>query len=182
METWQKYILGAAGLILAIGVIWKQFLKPTLDFYVTAKEMVPLLKHLTKVFGDDPNALTVLEDIARQFKTDSGSSLKDQVNRLEVAAEKQEANAEHLKIGVETQKSLAQDDREQLRKLLIEFGVNAQKMSDLGSMLEHIQKNAAGVAHDLAESHRRADQVSDQPHGAAADAAAQQTAKEKRET
>lgn len=189
METWQKYILGAAGLLLALGVIWRQFLKPTLDFYSTAKQLVPLLKEIARVFGNDPDALGELKMIAAQFTTDGGSSLKDQINRLEATAERQEqaaqkaeANAEHLKVGVATQKSLAQDDREQLQKMLVEFGVNARLMATLTKHVEEIQKNAAHVADDLREAHKRADEVSDQPHGAAADAAAQQTAKEKRET
>lgn len=186
MEGWQKYILGAAALIIAVGVIWRQFLKPTLAFYGTATEMVPLMKHLTKVFGDDPSALTVLEDIARQFKADSGSSLKDQVNRLEAAigrqeeaAKRVEADAEHLKVGVAAQKELAEDDRKQLRNLLIELGINARAMADLREAVNDIQKDARNVATDLAAAHKRADEVGDQPHGAAADAAAQQTTKER---
>lgn len=180
METWQKYILGASALLIAIGVIWRQFLKPTLDFYATAKQLVPLLMKINDVFGGDPNALDVLYDINKQFTTDSGSSLKDQINRLEAAAAKQEANAEHLKVGVASQEALARDDREQLQKMLVEFGVNARLMTTLTKHVEEIQKNARGVADDLAAAHKRADEVSDQPHGAAADAAAQQTSKEKR--
>lgn len=179
MEAWQKYILGAAGLILASGVIWRQFIKPTLDFYVTAKQLVPLLKKMNDVFGGDPNALDVLYEIKSQFTTDSGSSLKDQINRLEAAAVKQELNAEHLKVGVASQEALARDDREQLRKLLVELGVNAKAMYVLSSAVDGIKQDARSVAEDLAAAHKRADDVSDQPHGAAADAAAQQTEKEK---
>lgn len=180
METWQKYILGLAALLVAIGIIWRQFLKPTLDFYVTAKQLVPLLAKMNDVFGGDPNALDVLYDIKKQFTTDSGSSLKDQINRLEAAAAKQEANAEHLKVGVASQEALARDDREQLRKLLIELGVNAQAMNNLSAAVENIKKDARGVADDLAAAHERADKVKTGNHGAAADAAAQQTPKEKR--
>lgn len=188
MPTWTQYIIGIAALLVAIGIIWRKFLKPTLDYYGTAQEMVPLLKHLTEVFGDDHSALTVLEEIARQFKTDSGSSLKDQINRLEAAIGRQEEtarkvaeDAEHLKVGVAAQKELAEDDRKQLRNLLIELGINARAMAELRESVKDIQADARLVADDLAAAHKRADDVSDQPHGAAADAAAQQTAKEKRE-
>ena len=179
MEAWQKFILGAAALLIAGGVIWRQFLKPTLDFYVTAKQLVPLLKKINDVFGGDPNALHVLYEIKKQFTTDSGSSLKDQINRLELAAEKQEANAEHLKVGVASQEALARDDREQLRKLLVELGINAEAMRQLTQHVEAIRKDARNVADDLAAAHKRADNVGVQSHGAAADAAAQQTVKEK---
>lgn len=189
MPNWVAYIIGFAALLTAAGIIWTKFLRPTLRFYGTASEMVPLLRHLTTVFGDDPSALTVLEEIARQFKTDSGSSLKDQVNRLEAAigrqeeaAKRVESDAEQLKVGVATQKALAEDDRRQLQALLVELGVNARAMAVLGESVNDIQKHARNVADDLREAHRRADEIIGQPHGAAADAASQQTAKEKRES
>lgn len=179
MPVWTQYILGIAGLLIAIGVIWTKALRPAARFVSMAEEMLPLMKNLTKAFKDTPQAFEVLDEIVEQFRTDSGSSLKDQVNRLESAAERQEANAEHLKVGVASQKELAEDDRKQLRSLLIELGINAQAMRELTELVENIKKDARNVADDLAAAHKRADEVSNQPHGAAADAAAQQTAKER---
>lgn len=190
MPTWIAYIIGAAAVVTALGVLWKKAIRPAAnfiaEFVIAEREMLPLVKELTAVFRDSPDAFKVLKAIAGQFKADSGSSLKDQINRLEsaagrqeLAAQKAEANAEHLKVGVASQKELAEDDRQQLRKLLIELGINAQAMTSLSAAVENIKKDARSVADDLAAAHKRADDVSDQPHGAAADAAAQQTAKEK---
>lgn len=174
-------------MVTALGVIWKKVIQPLARFITLTEEMLPLLRNLTTAFKDTPHAFEVLDEIVGQFRTDSGSSLKDQVNRLEAAAERQEiaaqkaeANADHLKVGVASQKELAEDDRKQLRKLLVELGINAQAMASLSEAVEGIKKDAKTVADDLSAAHKRADEVSDQPHGAAADAAAQQTAKEKR--
>lgn len=179
MPAWTQYILGAAALLIAFGVLWTKGIRPLARFIATAEKMIPLMVNLNQALGATPQAFNVLDEIVAQFRTDSGSSLKDQVNRLEIAAERQEANAEHLKVGVASQKELAEDDRKQLRSLLVELGINAQAMRDLGDAVEIIKKNAASVADDLAAAHKRADEVSNQPHGAAADAAAQQTVKEK---
>lgn len=179
MPAWTQLILGIAALIVAVGVIWTKGIRPMVRFISKAEEMVPLLVKLNEALGKTPEAFEVLDEIVAQFRTDSGSSLKDQVNRLETAAERQETNAEHLKVGVASQKELAEDDRKQLRSLLVELGINAESMRQLSMSVETIQKDARSVADDLARAHKRADEVSNQPHGAAADAAAQQTAKEK---
>lgn len=142
METWQ-YILGAAVLLVAF-VAWRMFIKPTLEFYTTAKQLVPLLQEINKVLCKNPLALT----------------------ELTIAVKKAEINSEHLKIGVAAQKELGEDDR--------------RKLGDLMENVDGMKKDARAVADDLRESHRRADEVSNQPHGAAADAAAQLTDKEKR--
>lgn len=187
IPIWGQYILGLAAILTAITVIWKYLLKPTLQFYGTAEKGVPLVRKLVETFESNPEAFDVLEQIAAQFRTDSGSSLKDQINRLEEAAIRQEAaavkaeaNADHLKIGVETQKQLAEDDRRKLSELMIQLGVNANAMAAMTANIANMQATAREVARDLADSHSRADAITGAP-GEAADAAAQQTEKEKRE-
>lgn len=187
IPIWGQYILGLAAILTALTVIWKYLLKPTLQFYGTAEKGVPLVRKLVETFESNPEAFDVLEKIAAEFRTDSGSSLKDQINRLEeaairqeAAAAKAEANADHLKIGVETQKQLAEDDRRKLSELMIQLGVNANAMAAMTANIATMQATARDVARDLADSHSRADAITGAP-GEAADAAAQQTEKEKRE-
>lgn len=186
LPVWAQYILGLAAILTGLAVIWKYLLKPTLQFYGTAERGVPLVRKLVETFEKTPEALTVLNEIAEQFRTDSGSSLKDQINRLEasavrqeLAAQKQEVNAEHLKVGVETQRQLAEDDRRKLSELMVQLGVNANVMAAMTEKISSMQAVARDVARDLADSHSRADAITGAP-GAAADAAAQQTEKEKK--
>jgi hypothetical protein len=65
---WIIYV-GAA--VSALTVIWRKMLRPLARWYNSVAS-----------YG------SVLEDIAKQFKSDSGSTLKDNLNRLEVAATK----------------------------------------------------------------------------------------------
>jgi hypothetical protein len=181
MPPWVAYIVGAAALIAAVGVIWNKLVKPLAKMIALAEKMLPLLAVLTDVFKDDPDALKVLNEIAAQFKADSGSSLRDVVNRLEVAAQKQEANAEGLKIGVETVKQVAGLDRERVERLTLALDRASVKLDETVATVGRIERHASTVADDLAAAHKRADEVPDGDAGSAADAAARQTEREKRE-
>jgi hypothetical protein len=181
MPAWVQIILTVAAGLTAIGVIWKKLVRPLASMIALGEQMMPLMVKLTEVFKGDPNALSVLNDIAAQFRTDSGSSLRDVVNRIDKAAEANHAAAEVLKVGVEAAKQLAERDRAQMQRLEIyldRLGVKVDAGSATGMRIE---KHASGVAEDLAAAHKRADEVSSGDAGSAADAAAQQTIKEKRQ-
>ena len=63
-------------------------------------------------------ALMELHEMAAQFRTDSGSSLRDVVNNLTRAAETSRIAAEDMKINVRTLKSLADQGQVELENLL----------------------------------------------------------------
>ena len=181
MPTWVTYILGAAALIAALGVIWAKLIKPLAKLITLLSDAVPMLSTLLEVFKKNPNLLKVIYEIADQFKTDSGSTLRDVVNRLEVAAQKQEVNAEGLKVGVETVKQVAGLDRERVEKLIISTDRLSVKLDTAVATVYRIEHHASSVADDLAAAHKRADEVNEGEAGSAADAAARQTEREKRE-
>lgn len=98
------------------------------------------------------SVLRVLDYVVSQFKTDSGTSLRDAVERLERSAERSEAAA----------KVIAEN-------LVISKGIVEGVAEDLV-----IAKVAvAGVAANLADSQVRADEVIEGQPGEAADAGAQ---------
>jgi hypothetical protein len=193
MPNWMQYVVWAAGVVAALTVLlglpvlfWKKVLRPGAKLITTTDEMLPLLKTLTLTFKDNPDAFKVLGDIAAQFKTDSGSSLRDVVNRLEAAAEDnrravQAASeaAEVLKIGVEASRLVSDQDRAMVRRLEILLDRLGVKVDEGAATGMRIERAAGHVAQDLAASHRRADETEGGEPGAAADAAAQQTAREK---
>jgi hypothetical protein len=138
------------------------------------------MRELTDVFKDTPKAFSVLHDIQKQFRTDSGSSLRDVVNDLQKSADEQKVSAGVLKIGVETSRVLAEQDRVQLQRLiglLQGLSISVEQGTAVGLRSEAAAK---GVAEDLANAHNRADLVDSDEHGAAADAAAKPTKTEKR--
>lgn len=173
MPLWVQYVLATAALVAAFGVIWSKVLKPVARFITTSEEMLPLLITLTEAFKDNPNAFQVLSEVASEFRSDSGTTLRDVVNRLEAAAIENKTAADALKVGVEADRLLAERDRKQLQEQLVSLDrllVRADAAAATGIRME---KAATQVANDLAASHARADATSNSEPGAAVDAAVQ---------
>lgn len=168
MPVWGQILLATAAILVALGTIWQKLIRPGIKLATNAEEMVPLIQELTRVFRDNPNAFSVLDDIAREFRADSGSTLRDVVNRLEDSALANERASEVLKVGVEATKQLAQQDRDQMQRLLI-------SMDRLATKIDRQELARLKVADDLAKTRQRADEIvtQDGEPGEAADAAAQ---------
>lgn len=198
MPVWIQNILIAAGLIAAVSTIaaglvafWKKVLKPGAKLVTTVDEMLPLLKELTAEFKNTPHAFAVLDDIVAQFRTDSGSSLRDVVNALQTDATAIRAGVERaeiatqstervLAVALETVRQLAQQDRDKIDRLIILLDRLTIKVDAGSATSARIEKSGIEVAMDLSAAHKRADDTHDDASpGTAADAAAQQTTKEK---
>ncbi len=141
----------------------------------------PLLTETVETCRGQARLMEVVNEIALQFETDDGLSMKDAVNRLDASAKEQYAAAECLKVGVREDRHKAELDREQLQRLLIELHRLTIKVEATIATTDRIEVAAKGVAQDLSDAHRRADEVGSGEHGAAADAASRQTQKEKDE-
>lgn len=184
MPEWVQWLIAAAAVVTALGVLWAKVVRPGFRAAKTADEMLPLLVELTAVFRGNQSAFSVLENIASQFRTDSGSSLRDVVDRLELAADENRQAAEILKIGAEATRQLAVRDREQVERIVLMVDRLTVKVDAVTSSAGRIEAAARivasdlvkaqeavdGVAIDLAEAHVRADEVEGHP-GEAADAA-----------
>lgn len=148
---WGQVILGVAAVITAIGVIWTRLLKPLVSVRDEMKESVPVMREAVVAMKDAPGTFLVLQQIASQFRTDSGSSLRDVVNRLETALEV-------LKVADEAARVLAVADRAQLQAIIDAAAIAAGL--------------ASGVAEDLDAAHERAEsEPAESEPGTAADAA-----------
>lgn len=179
LPGWVQVVIALAAFSTACATLWKTVVNPIRKAGNRAEEMLPLLVVLTETFSDWPMALKVLREMASQFKTDSGSSLRDVVNRLEAMAASTARGAETLAIGVEAAKQLAQRDREEVTRLLVQIDRITVKVDAALEKVDtalvnqaDMQHAAAVIAADLAMSHARADAVVGAP-GEAADAAAQ---------
>jgi len=167
--AWVGYIavviIGIGAVVGALSVIWKKAIQPTANFITLVGELKPLLEELTEVFKDNPNGFKILDEIQSQFRTNDGSSLRDQIDGLTAAArlnaaaaEKAAAIADSLRVEAAAQVKLGIRDREVMQELTLK--------------LDRVIEAAKIVAHDLKDSHARADAVTGDP-GAAADAAVQ---------
>jgi len=128
MPTWATYIVIAAAVVTASSVLWIKLIRPLANLITMVGKLLPLLTVLTDTFKDNPDAFKVLEEIAAEFRTNDGSSLKDQVNRIEqigvqatAVAEAAQVAADELKIGVEARRLMAEQDRKQMQDLMLKL-------------------------------------------------------------
>lgn len=94
IPDWLQITLWTAGGIAACTVIWKQLLHPLARLISYLQEALPLVRELTAQFKETPDSFSVLEEIAAQFKTDSGSTLRDIINNIQGSIESLKASAE----------------------------------------------------------------------------------------
>jgi methyl-accepting chemotaxis protein len=111
MPSWVQWLIGAAAVVTAAGVLWTKAVRPMARLIAAADEMLPLLRDLTRYLKDSPDAFKILGEIVAEFRTDSGSSLRDVVNRLDRASMENRIAAEVLAEKVEAVKILAREDR-----------------------------------------------------------------------
>jgi hypothetical protein len=111
-----------------------------------------VLRHFKKLRVKE--AFEELHAMAAQFRTDSGSSLRDVVNRLEHAAENNRVAAEDMKINVRDLKALAGQTQVELESLLRMAEAQKTEYRSVASDLAVAQEAVEGVASDLAESRK----------------------------
>lgn len=131
MPHWAQWVILLSLFVGAVAVIWTKLIKPLGELLAYLHDAIPLNRQLVEHFKDNQNYLPVLKEMAGQFKTDSGSTLRDVVNRIEEAAKRAETAAEELRIKagilkeeVAIVKALATADRaEAAHKLVILDGL-----------------------------------------------------------
>jgi hypothetical protein len=107
MHGWVTWLIAAAAVVAALGVIWRQFLRPLLKLGGLLTDVIPLLEQEVKAFKDVKDPYSILQEIIAQFRSDSGSTLRDSVNRLEESAARLATGAAVDKEYDETARQLA---------------------------------------------------------------------------
>lgn len=118
MPVWAQLLIGVAAVVIASGVIWAKVLLPGARLVSLLDNLLPLLRDLNTHIGESPHSFEILSEIVAQFRTDSGSSLRDAVDRLEKTAVENRAAAEVLKVNVEAARQLSEEDRQQMANLI----------------------------------------------------------------
>ncbi len=165
LPDWAQIIIGVAAVVGASGVIYTKALVPFV-------ESVELLNEIRKDLGSQPDVFAVLNEIARQFRTNAGSSLRDVVDRLDAAAIENRIAIDANKLTLESAKVLAEADRRAAARLEVILNLVSAKADVAAGATTAAAVLARGVAVDLEESHVRAEEhgVSSIP-GEASDAA-----------
>ena len=97
MPGWLQGVIGVAAFLTAVGVIWRTALKPGAKLIASTEQMLPVLTALTKELQATPGAFSVLREIVVEFRNNGGSTLRDVVDRLEDAGERNHADNETLR-------------------------------------------------------------------------------------
>jgi hypothetical protein len=158
MPPWAQYIIGASLLVPAAGVLWARLLRPLIRLHSDMEEAVPVMRDLVEQLGGTPDVFDVLAEIASQFRTDSGSSLRDVVNRLEEAAVESKRANEVLTTNVAVVKELSALDREQLSRLLRTLDRLEDKMGESAASMLRMEADRDITAADDAGSTEQQDQ------------------------
>lgn len=112
---------------------------------------------------------------------EKGLNLSDVMDQLEKLASENHAATEQLRAVAQTSKLVAELAGDQMQQLLVNLARLGVAIDEGSATSKRIEKAALNVADDLSEAHARADEAAhDGEAGAAADAAARQTNKEKR--
>jgi hypothetical protein len=126
MPLWLQWIIGTGAGIGAIGVIWTKLIRPLGQLISYLHAAIPLNQALVTQFKDNSDYFPVLKEIAGQFKTDSGSTLRDIVNGLatsadeaKIAAKIIQVKAEVLEVNVGAVKELSIKDRAEAAHRLV---------------------------------------------------------------
>lgn len=134
---WLQWIIGAGAVVGALAAIWTKGIKPLDKLIRDLHDQLELLAEMTAHHKLNPAMVEILAEIAAQFKSDSGSTLRDVVNRLETAAtESKDAakdlrvKAEVLEVGVAAVKALAVTDRQDA----------AHREVQLNEILTHVRR------------------------------------------
>lgn len=163
MPFWAQLVIGTAAVLTALGVIWQKGVKPMLIGANRAEEMYRMQVQFHETFKDAPELLKVMREIAKQFRNNDGSSLRDVVDRIDKASATAFDAARVLEIKAQVQKELDDRDREQVRRIEV-------LLDRLEHKVDRLESAAEIVAQDLADAHKRADETQGDT-GAAADAA-----------
>jgi len=150
---WLQLVSGTAAALLGIGAIlrwlWRKIIKPGATIIHETDEMI------------QENILKIVREMASQFRTDSGSSLKDVTNRLEASAEKADERLDQLRISMETQKVMMEQDRTLNRHQAQNLIVKSEQMwVQIQTVIERMDKEQLARVHLAAELTKR-DQVLD---------------------
>lgn len=113
MPTWVQLIISAAAVVMAVGTLWKVIL-PGSKLIAEWAAIMPVLRTLVKEFAENPGSLKVLKQISDQFSTDSGSSLRDAINRVEATLQQLEGRWKTLELRDEEDRTRAARLAEQL--------------------------------------------------------------------
>lgn len=97
MAGWIQVVVGIAAVITALGIIFTKVIRPGARFVAVSEEVVPVMLEFTRIFKNTPGAFAILLEMAKEFKNNSGVTLRDRVEDVAAYAIKANKNVEELR-------------------------------------------------------------------------------------
>jgi hypothetical protein len=98
MPDWVQWVIAVGAIVTALGIVFKKVILPGYRGVGAIEDALPVFREFTATFKGKTDVFKVIYEIAAQFRTDSGSSLRDAVDQLGQYAE---ANRESAQRAVE---------------------------------------------------------------------------------
>lgn len=102
MPDWVLWVIGLAALVVAVRTLWTKAIRPIRDAVKQIHKTYNRVDSTAKATANLSERLATVEDQTKELKNNSGSSLRDAVDRIEAAQIKSDtAFTEHTKWGQE---------------------------------------------------------------------------------
>jgi hypothetical protein len=178
MPASAQWFITAAAVVTAIGLLIKKVIIPGYKGVGALEDALPVFREFTATFKGKTDVFKVIEEIAQQFRTDSGSSLRDAVDQLGRYAERNRLSAEKAaevaNQAAAVAEQAAEDNRRSNEQLMIRFEAQRQldeqrseqqerlvlKVDRAAVKLDQMMHDRAQVATDLTAREKKVDAAS----------------------
>lgn len=178
MPDTAQWFITAAAVVTALGLLIKKVVIPGYRGVGAIEDALPVFREFTAIFKGNTDVFSVIRDIALQFRSDSGSSLRDAIDNLAKMAEANRINAQKAADVAQAAALVAErasdDNRRSNEAMLIRF--EAQRQLDeqraqqqermllqsdrLMVRVDQMMTDRAQVAEDLTAREKKVDKAS----------------------
>lgn len=108
-------LLLISAIVVAIGILFGA-VRRIMKFIAVIERLVPLLGDVVNQLSSTPDAFKILKEIIAEFRTNSGSSLRDAINQLTRIADDNKKATAQLEVKIETVRLVAVEEHEEAVK------------------------------------------------------------------
>lgn len=155
LPTWAGAVIAFSAVLTAFGVFWRLVLKPGFRLARLLSDLNPLLVNVVEAMHDTSQPFTVLDEIVHQFRTNSGSSLRDVIDRLEAASKLSTDALALVAATLKANTAITDDDRVRLARLTNDIAELTSWRKDRQAEAIH-ERAAADVVLETEKARQRA--------------------------
>jgi hypothetical protein len=117
---WVNSVIVVGVICTTVTAVWRLVLSPISKLIALGADLRPILIELRDEMGATEEPFAVLDEIVAQFRTDSGSSLRDVINRVEAALTGATVQITSVQASADSAKMQADADRQRVAQVTIQ--------------------------------------------------------------